>query len=241
MPRVTAKRKGRKKYNSMDPKYFRKGVKLSIRGTSSSAGRRVPIALRQHSFVERIRDVTLHMNSTTINAAGNFANTYVTTIQLSDILQAGEYANLFEFYRIDKLVLKVRYKVGGQYANTDVAAGKSMNEINPYIYLKVDHDDINPDTMAVLQQSSKTKDVQLRNDAPFATFAIKPSVLGEIYKSAIASVYSPKWGVWLPSSELSIPHYGIKMNVEVPAGSTSANYGSLVLTGKLYFTMKSNQ
>ena len=154
--------------------------------------------------------------------------------------QQAYYSQLFESYKIDKIVLKVRYKCGGLYANTDITAGRPMQEVNPIIYVKADHDDITPDAVAVLLQSSRTKEKQLRNDMPYATFTIIPAIQSEVYKSTIASAYAPKWGTFLPAKSPAIPHYGMKMQVETPDVSTNADYGSLTLQAKMYFTMKNN-
>lgn len=203
--------------------------------------RATPLALKPHNFVERCANDLIQLNSGTLNAAGNLVTTWTRTFSLDQLAQVASYKKLFEYYTINKVVVEFRYKTAGNYANTDPAAGHSMNEVNPTLIFKVDHNDINADTIPELMESMKTREKQLTNNEPNFSIQIKPAVQAELYKTVVTSAYAPKWGLKLSMADSNVPHYGLKVNVQCPAGSTNADYGSLLIQTKIYFTAKNNE
>ena len=205
---------------------------------------RKPLALKVHNFVERKRSSLHSLNSGTLDANGNFITTNTFSFQLSDIPQVANYAALFEYYRIDKVIVEFKYKTAGIYANTTggaTPASPSINEINPTLIFKVDHNDVVGDSFNILMESSRTKEKQLTNDKPNFSIAIKPAIQSEAYKSAIASTYIPKWRQWLTTDDPTVPHYGLKLQVQCPAPSGAIDFGSLQITMKYYFSVKCNE
>lgn len=201
------------------------------------------LALKPHNFVERLKNDQIQLNESTLDALGNLSTTFTRTFQMSDIPQIASYQTLFEYYTINKVVVEFRYKTAGIYANTDgsAATGRSMNEVNPTLIFKVDHNDINPDTVPVLMESMKTREKQLTNHNPNFSIQIKPAIQAELYKTALTSAYAPKWGVKLSMADIVVPHYGLKMNIQCPAATTSANFGTLLVQYKIYFTARNNE
>lgn len=201
------------------------------------------LALQQHNFVERTPDVILALNNSTLDAAGNLSSTHTNTFQLSDIPQVAHYAALFEYYRIDKVVIIYRYKTAG------VPAGYIANplntqlsqEINPTLLFKVDHNDVIAQSVADLKLSARTKEKQLTNNKPNFSIQVKPAIQTEAYKSLTASTYVPKWGQWLTMVDTTVPHYGLKMNIQCPRPNPNYDYGSIEIQKKIYFTVKNNE
>lgn len=189
-----------------------------------------PLALQPHAFVERgVPELVL-----TPNGSGLFQ-----TFQLTDVYNRASYADIFEYYTINKVIVTYRYKADGD-PRRDVTQANQMgvNEANPVLYFKVDHNDASSDSLATLKASSRTRTFQFTNDKPELSITVKPAVLDEVYKSSVASTYVPKWGQKLTTADLTVPHYGLKSYAVAPG---AAQYGSIKVTMKYYFTMKNNE
>lgn len=190
---------------------------------------RRPLALKTHSFVER----RISEQNLPINGSGFF-----TTFQLDDCYNKVSYSKLFEYYKLDKIIVEFAYKADGNPSQTLTGTNLTTpNEQNPMIYFKVDHNDITNDTLDVMKASARTRKFQFTNNNPNFTIQIKPAVQDEVYKSAVASTYVPKWGQWLTMNDLTVPHYGLKCYA---VGPSAQNYGVILITMKYYFSCKNN-
>lgn len=194
----------------------------------------VPLALQQHNFVESLSSDTIisidtEANSTMVGRA----------FGLNQIAQYAAYKDLFEYYRIDKVVATFRYK-GTAAPGTTTQTIPRMNEVNPIIFFKVDHDDISTQTVAQMRQSAKTREHQLSNSKPEFSITFKPAVQVEIYKTALSSAYGPKWGTWLRTDDDNVPHYGLKMHV---CAFKNADFdpGQVIVSYKMYISFKNNE
>jgi hypothetical protein len=192
--------------------------------------KRQPLSQQSHTFVERgVTELVL-----TPNGSGVFQ-----TFQLEDIYNRASYAALFEYYTINKVVVTYRYKADGNPRRDVISATTGVpNEANPLLYFKVDHNDDTADSLATMKASSRTRTFQFTNDKPELAIQIRPAVLNEVYKSTIASTYVPKWKQRLTTADLTVPHYGLKSYAIAPG---AAQYGSITITMKYYFTMKNNE
>lgn len=204
------------------------GVRLRFR-------RRKPLALKQHAFVERaINAQTLTVN-TEAAASGVFES-----FMLSKMKQQSDYCNIFEFYRIDKVVATFRYKGGAATQAATSTSVRSWNEVNPLLYFKVDHNDITADSLDTLKDSMKTKTHMLTNDKPEFSIQLKPAIQSEMYKSTVTTAYTPKWGQWIPTNDPSVPHYGLKMYA-IAFKDSSWNPGTVSVSFKYYVSFKNNE
>lgn len=170
----------------------------------------------------------------------NDATGLFKSFNLDDINGASSYKNLFEYYRIDKVVVTFRYKSTGAQARNDPSGFPRVNEVNPLLYFKVDHNDIDSDSLLLMRQSMKTKEKQLSNDKPEFTITLKPAVQAEAYKSSIATTYIPKWGQWLSTDDGTVPHYGLKAYATAYSDS-SIDAGQIVVSFKYYISFKNNE
>jgi len=222
----------------------RKGTKRST-GTQSRPMNRIrrPLALKMHNFVERLPDVVLALNASTLDTNGHLSSTHTNTFQISDVPQIAHYAGLFEYYKIDKMVIEFRYKCAGVPANyiANPLNIQQFQEVNPLLYFKVDHNDAVSQSVADLLLSARTKEKQLTNNQPSFTITMKPAVQSEAYKSLTASTYIPKWNQWLSLDDTTVPHYGLKVNLQVPRPNANFDYGSLLIQKKMYFSVKNNE
>ncbi len=194
---------------------------------------RKPLALKTHAFTERV----IEEYNLPVNGAGLFQ-----TFSLDQIYNSASYQRLFEYYRINKVVITLRYKadlnVRQDTVTTSQPGTNAVNEANPVVWFKVDHNDINADTLDVMKSSTRTKEMQFTNNRPKLQIVLKPAIQSESYKSLTASTYVPKWNQWLTTQDPSVPHYGIKMYCTGPAAQT---YGGIVMTKKFYFQCKCNE
>lgn len=197
---------------------------------------RKPLALKHHNFTERV----IEEYNLPVNGAGLFQS-----FSIDSIYNSVSYLKLFEYYKINKVIVTLRYKAALQVRQDSVVTSspgtQSVNEVNPIVYFKIDHNDVTADTLDTMKASTRTREVQFRNDRPKIDIVLKPAILNESYKSAVASTYVPKWGQWLTTADPSVPHYGIKMYATGPAAASSTSYGSILVTKQMYFTMKNNE
>lgn len=197
---------------------------------------RKPLALRQHDFVER-KTLDLVMQVDTEAAAIGMFKTFT----LDELNNSSSYKDLFEYYKINKVVVTFKYKSVPTPAYSNNAGGNTMiNEINPILYFKVDHNDISSDPLITMQQSMKTRTKTLTNNESEFTITLKPAIQSEAYKSSVATTYIPKWGQWLSTDDGSVPHYGLKAYA---IGFRDANFnpGKIQVEFKTYFSCKNNE
>jgi len=208
----------------------RRGRRIVRRRTVS---RRKPLALKQHAFCERAeaeREIRINTEASATGIYESFA--------LSKMRQQSSYCELFEFYRIDKVVATFRYK--GGTAQIAVDNGYTTNEVNPLLYFKVDHNDITSDTLSTLKDSLKTKTHMFTNDKPEFSIQLKPAIQLEMFKSSLTTAYTPKWGQWIPTSDPTVPHYGLK-TFGIAFSSAAYTPGTISVSFKYYVSFKNNE
>lgn len=235
--------------------------KRTRRGRQSSTRRRYrspapsrvrwkkPLALKEHQFVERAKgeQITIGME------AGQFAAPYYTKIfRFKDLAQCDQYSSIFEQYRLDKVIATFRYKSIAtpalQSGGGPVGSG-FVNELNPMIYFKIDHNDVNQNTLQTMKLSMKTRTHMFTNDKPEFSITILPAaqtlVLRDVAQGTVNTTNIPKWKQWIdadgsagPGSEAE--HFGLKVYA---VGFKNANFdpGSLDIEYKYYFSCKSNE
>jgi len=194
------------------------------------------LALKMHNFVERTAPALISVaNEST--ASGLFRN-----YTLSQCLQVSHYKELFEYYKINKVVVTFRYKGSSLPAFAGAAgnANQIINEINPVLYFKIDHNDDTADTLNTLKESMRTRTHQFTNAKPEFSIQLKPAILAESYKTAISSCYAPKWNTWLSTSDDTVPHYGLKAYA-IADTLAGTNAGQMEVTTKIYFSAKCNE
>lgn len=202
------------------------------------------LALKQHQFCERSIGDTIQIG----NEAGPAAAPYFTKVfKFSDILQCDAYSQIFEQYRLDKIVVTFRYK--GISMPAQLSGGPAhLNELNPLIYFKVDHNDVQPNTLAYMKLSTKTKTHKFTNDKPEFSISLKPASQELLIRQLTPTVTStnvPAWGKWIDADGAtgpgsSVEHFGLKVYA---LGYTDTNFkpGFLDLEYKYYISMKSNE
>lgn len=205
---------------------------------------RKPLALHTHAFVERYPSnyLTIQSESATTTANGLFKSW-----NFDGIPQSSSYTEIFAMYKINKVIVEFRYKGASQSASG--TTGFRQNEVNPVLYIKRDHDDDglstggNKETLATLKESSKTFEIQLTNNRPSFSMAIKPSILmdDDNYIGALGTQHVPVYNKWLSCKEPSVAHFGLKAYAVANGGSSSDVMGQIEVTYKIYFQAKGNE
>jgi hypothetical protein len=201
MPRskTTKLGKQRRKYGRKLRKYFKKYSKKKL-------------ALKSHSFVERVED-SIALNNSTLDSSGNLSTTYAKAFKMTDIAQYLTYKDLFDDYVLHKVVAELRYDT---FISDNTYTNQS-NPVYPQVLIKTDHNDINvgAENWTTLKESERSRLVQLRPaSARPISHVIKPAIQVKLYSTELADGYGSKWGQVIRCSDMDLPHFGIKMQVQ---------------------------
>ena len=199
--------------------------------------RKKKLALKAHNFVERVED-TITLNSSTLNASGNLTTNYSKHFQFSDITQAASYKDLFDDYVLNKVVAEIRYDYVIPFLTAAAGVTNTPNPVYPMLLIKTDHNDAaTGETWATMKESERSRLVQLKPGSKIS-HVLKPAIQIEAYKTALASGYAPKWGQQLRTIDDTVPHYGLKIQVQTVGTSAAIDLGKINIMYKYYFTMK---
>lgn len=149
--------------------------------------------------------------------------------RLVDVPNSAEFANLYDQYRLD-------------WATVWAIPAQNSAEVDngarfiPTIYSAVDHDDNTApaNLNEILERNNKRITTM---DKKYRLASLAPTCLQEVYRSAIATNYSPKSHVWLNVAATDVPHYGMKMWVEPALGANN----SIRVIVDLYFTCRASR
>lgn len=151
------------------------------------------------------------------------------TFNASDIINYGEMSALFNQYRINCVVLKMRWTQ---------AAAPVGTPTYPTPVIHVAPDPINasvPASVAEMVQYSGYRAIQL-NGAHTWTYKVYPKAQVETYKSAVTTGYAPK-KMWISCNDTTIPHFAFKMYfVANQGGGTGTSKLGILEVQKIYYT-----
>lgn len=135
-------------------------------------------------------------------------------VRLSSVVNASDFGNLYDQYRITKA--KVKF-----YLQVDPSAQAAATASYPKMYWYRDYDDLTvPGSLNEFRENTKCKVAILRPDRPI-TWVWKPNTLSLIYQSAIANQFKPVWNQWLNMATQNTDHYGFKFAID---DLTNVNY-----------------
>lgn len=224
----------------MPPKRGRpKGRKNNRKRYNRISKIKKPLALKPHTFCERFEE-NIRLTTPIINTSGNLATTSTKKFSFDMIPQHASYAELFDEYKINKVVATFRWSPS-QYVIVNSTSAYSSN-LSPLLFFKVDHNDDVAQSLTELKKSMKTKYKMLKYDEPF-TIQLKPA--SQVLVDAnIGNTFTPKWNRYITTQVLDVNHLGLKLQVQVPTqvgSSTAYDMGRIDIEYKMYFTMKCNE
>lgn len=148
------------------------------------------------------------------------------SFNLSSMPNASEFSNLFDSYRINKIVVKIIPKI----TETSTVLASTGNSALPQIHSALDfNDSIAPTSLAQLTQYSTHK---MTRGNMVHTRVFTPCV--ELSANATANT-APKSYQWLDTSHLDIAHLGMKLYIPTLGTQTVIYYDYSVT---MYFSCK---
>lgn len=165
-----------------------------------------------HSFKRMMRDgLTTAGNVAYAPLVATFSSGY---INLAQVVNSTDFANLYDQYRINFVVLKFWLRI-------DPSAQTAGTASFPKLYWYRDYDDATaPAGLNEMRENAKCKVAVLHPNRPI-TIKFKPNTLQLIYQSAVANQFKPVFGQWIDMTTTNTGHYGIKYCVD---DLTNTNY-----------------
>jgi len=148
-----------------------------------------------------------------------------TSVYTPTLPSSTEFSNLFDQWRINSVTLRCDWSVNS-YQPGDVLAAA------PLLYAAIDYDDnSNADVSALVQYPGCVNHSFMKDGYSPFVMTFKPLPLKDVAGVGITTAYSPDTsGSFLRTSNLSVPHYGVKIATS-NMGSTSTS-----VTGVLQIT-----
>lgn len=164
-----------------------------------------------------------------------FSNNHVFT--LSSLVNATEFGQLFDLFRIDKVIVTYRLinnPDANNYLNSATTAAANWY---PTVWSINDYDDNAPENISEMKERIGVKNRILYPNKKMK-FVVRPKVLVQTYRTALTTGYAPK-SLFVDMATQDIPHYGLKTTIDfagVPP--TAAQQYKIVQEFQYFFTCK---
>lgn len=137
---------------------------------------------------------------------------YSYNFKLSDLPNYTEFSALFDFYRIDKVIVKFFPQVTVGNLGNNLTSTSVLSKV-PRIVSVIDYDDST--ALTNLNDAYQYQNMKQGLMTRQHNRVITPKVSTTVYKTAITSGYSvPKTGMWIDCTDADVPHYGLKIGIE---------------------------
>lgn len=130
------------------------------------------------------------------------------TFRLTDVFGTTEFTSLFEYFRLNCVVLKF---YPDWYLGTATTGGTSLTTSMPQLHVVWDYNDGNPQNILSMNEFQTYKTYRFNR---MYSFKIYPKVSTEIYQSAALTGYGLGKKQWIHTTSPSIPHYGFKFGID---------------------------
>lgn len=171
-----------------------------------------------------------------LGVATPVANAYVFT--LNQLPSVGDFTSLFDQYKITGAKLQLTPALSEGISSPLFGTASTLGYSR--VHSVIDYDDAS----APASEDQMLEYGSHKSTAPFQKHSrfIRPKVLHEIYRSAIATAYAPKSNTYLDMTNTDVPHYGIKVWISAP-NTTAGTAGSIAykVYQTLYFTCKNTR
>lgn len=215
----------------------RAAVRRKIQRARISVGRgRVSMNRNVHAFKRMANSQIETVTGSGLSGALQFA--------LSDTIGHSEFDVLYDRYMLTAVVVKFRIvnnpdAPGYLNSNPGLAAPSGQSNWNstnwyPRLFYCKDYDDSTAETLAQLRERAKTKMVILKPNR-YHKVVIRPAALVQTYYTSLGAGYAPKWKQWIDMAQNSLPHYGLKYNIDCSANDPTDTQPFKVEIEKQYF------
>lgn len=211
---------------------FRRSM-YATRGIRRSMISRTPV----HHFMRRGNLLLYQLTSNTagetstgfISGGNSFSmNSGGANPASCSITNSTEFTNLYDQYRLNKVVLEYKWSLG----NTALGGVPADNIMGnpPILYIYNDYDDrVAPTYQEVMEQGRCKKVVLTPNK--IVRMSVRPALLTQLFNGGD----SLKWKQWINTNNPIAPHFGQKFGVHYQG---SQAYGVLSIIPTFYFSCK---
>jgi len=165
---------------------------------------------------------TLQLNFSPGETNYRFSGTSIYTDALPSV---SEFSNLYDQWRIKDVIIRIDY-------TTDIYANSGVAFTPPLLLYAADYDDPGDAPVASMLQLPQTRThCFMTNGYRPLIMGITPRPLRDVAGSGLLTTYSPmEQNPWLRTTELSAPHYGIKIALQGNGASSNSIIGYFQVT-----------
>lgn len=133
------------------------------------------------------------------------------TYKLSDVPNSGDFQNLFDLFRINKVAVRFIPKFTG----TSASSG-NLDALGQFVSVL---DFTDADTPVNINQLLEYENVRRSKLSSVHRRVFCPSVSMIGYKGPFTNSYAPRWKQWVNMTDVATLHYGLKFAVDNQGGS----------------------
>ena len=188
-------------------------------------------SLNTHRFTRYAANTSV-LSVTASSAANNHE------FKLSNIVNAAEFQDLFDQYKINKVVVTYQLITNPDATNyTNSASSAQPANIYPTVWSIPDYDDSSALTIDQMKERIGVKNRVLRPNQKMV-FVVRPKILVQTYLTAVSTGYAPK-SMFVDMSTATIPHYGLKTVIDIAGYTPNVGFPYLIKQDfKYFFTCK---
>lgn len=136
------------------------------------------------------------------------------TFSLDRIVNAGEFTQLFDQFKITKVVVTYQLLSNPDGANVLNVAGNNPTSANwyPTVWSIADYDDSATMNISEMKERIGVKNRILKPNQKMV-FVVRPKVLVQTYRTLTTTGYAPK-SMFIDLSAPDVPHYGLKTVID---------------------------
>lgn len=168
-------------------------------------------------------------------AVAGLESTVNHTFSLNDVVNAAEFGNLFDQYKINKVIVTYQLLNNPSAANALNTLGNNPSGTNwyPTCWSIADYDDSNTTNVEEMKQRIGVRRFVMKPDRIYK-FVVRPKVQVQVYRTALATGYAPK-SVYCDMSLQDIPHYGLKTVIDTNGLDPNDTYPFIIRQTRQYF------
>lgn len=182
-----------------------------------------------------------YVSNTAAAGLGLSYGTFVYEMSLNNIPNVTEFSNLFDQYKIHKVVLKiVSYQTSSTVAPSDGTVGGLTGG---FFHYAIDHDDVSVPAASevgvnTLRQYPSYKKRRIVQNRP-TVIVIRPKVQTTMLGNLGGDAYGPaRRNPWIDMGYLTVPHFGLKGVVEMFNPNDNVSIIPLYIETTYYFSCK---
>lgn len=159
-------------------------------------------------------ETQIALNGST-SSAGYLETIRAEVFQFDKIQDYTDLSAIYDRYQIMGVAVKFTWSpsvMRKDGVNNIIGANDSYA---PHIRYKYDYDDAGGASWDILGADARTKTRRILPNRPVTVF-IRPKVLVQMYKTALSTGYGPKRSPAIDTSDLNVPHYGLKYAIRYP-------------------------